>query len=110
MGVKASDTVHTPQSTGAVSTPTEPVTTEQPADAASTGAVAYVPPGETSVDYHGDAVVRSEPPSGPVTMTVGWLPDYPAATKAPAPEAKVVRPPAAKRPTGSRRQVTTKKQ
>lgn len=65
-----------PTSTGAVEF--DPVQTEhtQPVEAASTGAVAYQAPGESTVEHHGsDNPVVDFPTPGPVTMTVSWLGD-----------------------------------
>jgi hypothetical protein len=74
MAVRVNKDVTTPESTGAVEFDGAPVTTEQLADASSTGAVEYVAPGETKVEHYGAEVVVNYPtPSEPVTVTVGWL-------------------------------------
>ncbi|MET4780814.1 hypothetical protein [Glaciihabitans sp. UYNi722] len=75
MAVKVKPEIETQQSTGAVEFRGYAVTSEQSADAASTGAVEHVAPGTTEVaHYTEDVVVNYETP-GPVTVTASWLSD-----------------------------------
>lgn len=86
------DELQIPKSTGAVKFDGDPVTTEQPADATSTGAVPHEPPGTTEIShYTEDVVVRAETP-GPVTSTVSWLSDV---------ETKVIDAPASEEPAAA---------
>ncbi|OOB90295.1 MULTISPECIES: hypothetical protein [unclassified Rathayibacter] len=73
MALTVAPEVTVPKSTGAAPFDGAPVVTELPADNRSTGAVAHIPPGTTSVAHLDQPVVVEHDTGGPVTTTVSWL-------------------------------------
>ena len=72
MAAKVAKNTVKPASTGAVSASSEPITTTQLADIASTGAAEYVAPGTTRAEHIGADVVVTTKPVGPITTTAPW--------------------------------------
>lgn len=69
-----------------VATPSEPTEKAQHAGNVSTGAIATPGAAEATVDHHRQPVVVNTPTPGPVTMSLGYLPQAKVVTPPPAPD------------------------